>query len=1557
MSEVLAAPIEPMDLDDSANLNDADASGDVTEPALDSTNHSQAEADVNVNEEEEELIDIEGIDSPVAFGTVAGAEEESVEEPVPQKRTRKPRQSTSNSADPTESESIAWQAPPTRRAAKAAMTKLSHDFPTPAPPTKSAKTTPKATKVSKPESEVEVKPEKPSRPSTVPADAVKVGRPMATPKLPQEDEEKPPSKRKVTHRQTRTVKPIGFYDERFDALTRRHKATKTATIELEDAIIEGLETSDKVLNGQALIEEIFRPYAKALTSFTQAQVALRRTILLERKLAAEVWGDNNIATFRDGVYTVDCEAIETSLTRPQNLPIPGVTRAYNKRTPKPVNRYVEPTPPTTEKRRRKSERPVKTETETPDTATPQGRSRRKVVPASAEPIGPPIKRLKLKKENIPDSPISSPSVSRSASPIETESRKKAPQAAPSAKPTPMPKFKPVDENIISKKALPFIKDAPVLSCYCTSDSNGDRCDDNCVNRMLHMECGSRCTDNCRNKRFTNKQYAGFEPFFAGAKGWGIRATKPIRTGDFIVEYVGEVVDPVETKKRLKMYTQKGHKHHYMMGLRNNAVIDATTYGNFSRFVNHSCDPNAETQKWVVHKQMRVGFFAKKNIAPGEEIVFDYAFERFGEAAQVCYCGSKNCTGYIGSKPEPGATGGEVDEDDAASLTEESDEAEEDEVEPETSVPTPKPKKPKLTEQEREWRKRCAKARKRLLRWKRDMRKIVGRKKVFSAEDVREFNRQMFNVSEIETRYLLTSYLLTITDESWLKWFVESQGVGIMYTWVTDNLASGKSLRYILRFNVQILELLQRLPVNDPMYFNQLNFLELLKSMSLCVLPEETIIVETVNDLVDNVTREVGDEPPIADKDLARVLKKDGISMLDLHDEMRERAKALFDAWSVVKPPPKAPTPQPEPVSEPEEDEFDSYPIRAHTPDSPPPDEVEVLDNPSPPPKNDDFEPEEHREHERRRSRSTDRYDYDRRRNSQSIYRRGKDRRRSRSRSAERSYYGDRRRHGRGGRDDYRHSRYRSRSRSPYRDDRYDRYDRGGRYHGYDRRHRSSYHRRTSEERYRYRRGGDRSRSPRRDERPRYHDSRDLPKLIDVKIEPPEQHIAYSIFAKTADMPPPLPPRSPPPVVAPVLTAIAPITPAALQKSSAANLDVTNVFELSGGTTATRLPLKIHINGSSATDAAPPLLSAGASKNRRNMPSINLPGTGPKWLPTVQNVGYIAPPPTTTPVPMMVPPPSSTGYGFPPPMLSPYMPPVTAISGAFNPSTPSYYHPSPYYPASMFHPPPPPQPVPAPMPITVTIKEEVMDPSPSSVVSDPVHRPQEEPAEIVVEDDADGEDCAGGAKERVFEANPDWIETSTPDGVIYYYHKETRESMWTEPPPKTETEPANPTPPQCSTDSSQGTSGGEATTTSSEFGGDSQPQQAPIVQKEVKQELMDATPTPSNHDGVQHHHHGHHRPPRRSREYPPDMDKRKRDFKEKVWNHLFPYLKTKSGVETYGSNVLTQYARKMTHRTLDDEIHHGNVKCVVTKEVLAKARHNLDRSFPAFLESNGNIDAV
>lgn len=116
-----------------------------------------------------------------------------------------------------------------------------------------------------------------------------------------------------------------------------------------------------------------------------------------------------------------------------------------------------------------------------------------------------------------------------------------------------------------------------------------------------------------------------------------------------------------------------------MSLRADAVIDATQKGTISRFINHSCEPNAETQKWTVNGELRIGFFSKRTILAGEEITFDYQFQRYGKEAQKCYCETSTCRGWLGEEPDDDEDEDE-DEDD-----EEDEEQEGKEEKPEVSA--------------------------------------------------------------------------------------------------------------------------------------------------------------------------------------------------------------------------------------------------------------------------------------------------------------------------------------------------------------------------------------------------------------------------------------------------------------------------------------------------------------------------------------------------------------------------------------------------------------------------------------------------------------------------------------------------------------------------------------------------------------------------------------------------------------------------------------------------------------------------------------------------------
>ncbi|CAA0813403.1 Unknown protein [Striga hermonthica] len=192
----------------------------------------------------------------------------------------------------------------------------------------------------------------------------------------------------------------------------------------------------------------------------------------------------------------------------------------------------------------------------------------------------------------------------------------------------------------------------VMVCHCKPPADGRMgCGAKCLNRMLNIECGRGtcpCGELCSNQQFQRRKYAKLKWFRCGKKGFGIQALEDISQGQFLIEYVGEVLDIHAYETRQKEYALQGHRHFYFMTLNGSEVIDACAKGNLGRFINHSCDPNCQTEKWMVNGEVCVGLFAVRDIKKGEEVTFDYNYVRvFGAAAKKCICGSPNCRGYIG----------------------------------------------------------------------------------------------------------------------------------------------------------------------------------------------------------------------------------------------------------------------------------------------------------------------------------------------------------------------------------------------------------------------------------------------------------------------------------------------------------------------------------------------------------------------------------------------------------------------------------------------------------------------------------------------------------------------------------------------------------------------------------------------------------------------------------------------------------------------------------------------------------------------------------------------
>jgi histone-lysine N-methyltransferase SETD2 len=201
---------------------------------------------------------------------------------------------------------------------------------------------------------------------------------------------------------------------------------------------------------------------------------------------------------------------------------------------------------------------------------------------------------------------------------------------------------------------------PALECDCQeeydpADKTNHACgeDSDCINRATKMECvgDCGCGRRCQNQRFQRRQYADVTVIKTEQKGFGLRANRDMAPGDFVFEYIGEVIDERTFRRRMLQYDEEGIKHFYFMSLTKGEFVDATKKGNLGRFCNHSCNPNCFVDKWVVGNKLRMGIFVERRVKAGEELVFNYNVDRYGADPQPCYCGEPNCSGFIGGKSQ------------------------------------------------------------------------------------------------------------------------------------------------------------------------------------------------------------------------------------------------------------------------------------------------------------------------------------------------------------------------------------------------------------------------------------------------------------------------------------------------------------------------------------------------------------------------------------------------------------------------------------------------------------------------------------------------------------------------------------------------------------------------------------------------------------------------------------------------------------------------------------------------------------------------------------------
>ncbi|KAI0666231.1 hypothetical protein C8Q78DRAFT_1060316 [Trametes maxima] len=190
--------------------------------------------------------------------------------------------------------------------------------------------------------------------------------------------------------------------------------------------------------------------------------------------------------------------------------------------------------------------------------------------------------------------------------------------------------------------------------------------------MEVIECNESCSCDagCPNRVAQLPRDIPIEIFRTRECGWGARATIPLRKGKVAGIYTGQLIRREEADRRI----DERRSYIFDLDFREGAddeedterfSVDGHAYGNWTRFVNHSCEPNMRVFPVVWDtipelNQPYLAFVATEYIPARTELTIDYD-PKAGEEARVskqkgrpetppgareCKCGTDSCRGWV-----------------------------------------------------------------------------------------------------------------------------------------------------------------------------------------------------------------------------------------------------------------------------------------------------------------------------------------------------------------------------------------------------------------------------------------------------------------------------------------------------------------------------------------------------------------------------------------------------------------------------------------------------------------------------------------------------------------------------------------------------------------------------------------------------------------------------------------------------------------------------------------------------------------------------------------------
>jgi len=135
-------------------------------------------------------------------------------------------------------------------------------------------------------------------------------------------------------------------------------------------------------------------------------------------------------------------------------------------------------------------------------------------------------------------------------------------------------------------------------------------------------------------------------------GVGVFARDFVPQGERVLEYVGERITKAEAARREERRQARAAVGAtdacvYIFELNRTFDLDGAVPGNPARRINHSCAPNCEAQS----DGRRIWIVARRDLAPGEELTYDYGFRLADARRHPCRCGAAECAGFIVAKAQ------------------------------------------------------------------------------------------------------------------------------------------------------------------------------------------------------------------------------------------------------------------------------------------------------------------------------------------------------------------------------------------------------------------------------------------------------------------------------------------------------------------------------------------------------------------------------------------------------------------------------------------------------------------------------------------------------------------------------------------------------------------------------------------------------------------------------------------------------------------------------------------------------------------------------------------